>query len=93
MPEKDGTPMDNGNSASERSTSGDRSYTSTIWGTDSQGNDVTVSFGREGSSREGHTLISSGHKSDSDFYKEGGHDHADGQGGYASRGAHDDDDD
>lgn len=71
-----------------RSGAGDRSYSAPIWGTDSDGNEVTVSFGQ--GSREGHTLISDGLKSDQDFYNtsdgKSGHDHADGKGGYKDRG-------
>jgi hypothetical protein len=93
MPDRNTSPQDNGNSTSERSGSGDRTYTSAVHGTDSSGKDVTASFGRDGTSREGHTLISDGHKSDSAFYKDGGHDHADGKGGSSDRGAYTSDDD
>ena len=68
---------------------GDRSYTGLVHGSTSDGSEVTASFGREGSSREGHTLISDGHKSTSEFYGSGGnkgHDHHDGKGGGEERG-------
>lgn len=73
---------------------GDRSWTAPVYGCDEDGNDVTVSFGRDGTSREGQTLIASGHVSASEFYARDannnatGHDHADGRGGYADRGAY-----
>lgn len=52
---------------------GDRSYTSPVYGQTADGHDVTVSFGQ--GSRDGHTLISDGHVSGSQFYGAGGHDH------------------
>jgi chromosome segregation ATPase len=57
---------------------GNRNYKSPIHGTDSEGRDVTVSFGREGTSQADHTLISDGHKTSDDFYQRSphiGHDH------------------
>lgn len=73
---------------------GDRSFTAPVYGTDSEGNDVTVSFGRSGTKQEGETLIADGHVEGKDFYATDangnsiGHDHADGKGGYADRGAY-----
>lgn len=69
----------------------DSNFGPPIHGTDREGRDVTVSFGREGRGREGHTLISDGHQSSSDFWGrdssgEKNHDHADGKGGYNDRG-------
>lgn len=77
--------MDRGNEA----TSGKDHYTNPVFGTDNDGNDVTVATGREGTSKEGQTLISDGHKSDADFKGEPGsrgHDHYDGKGGGTDRG-------
>lgn len=53
---------------------GNNSWSAPIYGCDSEGNDVTVSFGQN--NHQGETLISSGHKSFDDFYnKNSGHDH------------------
>lgn len=68
---------------------GDSSYTGLVHGTDSHGNDATASFGRDGGSREGHTLLSDGHKTASEFYGQKnskGHDHYDGKDGGTQRG-------
>ena len=53
---------------------GNNSWSAPVYGCDSEGNDVTVSFGQN--NHQGETLISSGHKSFDDFYnKDSGHDH------------------
>ena len=58
---------------------GDNSWTPPVYGTTGDGRPVTVSFGQGG--RTGHTLISDGHVSGSEFYHrdadadEKGHDH------------------
>lgn len=60
-------------------TGGDNSWTPPVYGTTGDGRPVTVSFGQGG--RTGHTLISDGHVSGSEFYHrdadadEKGHDH------------------
>ena len=79
--------MDRGNQA----TPGKDHYSNPIFGTDGEGNDVTVATGRDGTSKEGHTLISNGHKSDADFKGQPGdreHDHYDGKGGGTERHQH-----
>lgn len=68
--------------------SGDRTYEPIVHGTTADGQEVTASFGRADTSREGHTLLSDGHRSASEFYSEGGHDHYDGRGGGTERGAY-----
>lgn len=59
-------------------------------GTNNQGKNVTVSFGEKGTTKEGETLISDGHKSSSDFFGDSkstkGHDHYNGKGGGTDRG-------
>lgn len=68
---------------------GDNSWTSPVYGTTDDGQDVTVSFGQ--GSRDGHTDIASGHVSGSNYYKPGGHDHYGPKGeSYADRGAYKD---
>ncbi|KPM56404.1 hypothetical protein ACG83_00045 [Frankia sp. R43] len=60
-----------------------------VHGTNEQGEDVTASFGREGTSKEGQTLLTDGHVSQNDFYGSRdarGHDHYDGRGGGTDRG-------
>ncbi len=69
---------------------GDRSWTGPSHGTDSRGQPVTISFGREGANQQGASLIRDGHAQKSEtFYgppgKEG-HDHYDGRGGGTDRG-------
>ena len=61
-------------------------YGAPVQGTDSSGRDVTASFGISGSSREGETLVSDGHKSGNDFMQSNQHDHYDGSGGGKDRG-------
>lgn len=78
----------------EHNNGGDRSFTAPVYGTDEEGNSVTVSFGRDGSKQEGETWIADGHVTGQEFYATDsngnsiGHDHADGKGGYADRGAY-----
>ncbi len=77
-------PMNDGNQKGSSPT-----YTSAIHGTDSEGNDVTVAFGK--GEAEGETLVSDGHKGQADFTGHSdarGHDHYDGQGGSTDRGQH-----
>lgn len=47
---------------------GDRSWETPIHGTDAEGRDVTVSFGRKGTPHEGQTLIADGHLTSDEFY-------------------------
>jgi hypothetical protein len=48
---------------------GDNSYEPPVHGVTADGQPVTASFGREGTSKEGHTLLSDGHvSSGNDFY-------------------------
>jgi len=54
---------------------GDAVYEAPVHGTDADGQEVTASFGRDDTSREGHTLIADGHRTSEEFYAEGGHDH------------------
>lgn len=66
---------------------GDNSWSSPVHGMTQDGKDVTVSFGQ--GSREGHTGISSGHVSGSQYYGQGGHDHYGPSGeSHADRGAY-----
>jgi len=70
---------------------GDRHWEAPVHGTDSEGRDVTVSFGRTGSDREGETLISDGHLTSDGFYGRDAsgdklHDHSHGDGTYEDRG-------
>lgn len=62
-------------------------FTSAIEGTNSEGQDVTAAFGK--GEAEGHTLMSDGNKSQSEFTGKSesrGHDHYDGKGGGTDRG-------
>lgn len=72
---------------------GDNRYTDPVHGTTDDGREVTASFGREGTSREGHSLLRDGHaETPDDFYGSNGaeqHDHFDGRGG-TQRGKHSD---
>lgn len=59
---------------------GDKNWNGRVYGTDGDGRFVTAAFGREGTSREGHSLIAEGHNSDFSFYDKDsdgvkGHDH------------------
>lgn len=69
--------------------SGNRSWGSIIHGSDSRGEEVSASFGRDDGPQSGHTLISDGHKDTGTFYGAKGsqeHDHHDGSGGGDDRG-------
>lgn len=67
-----------------------RTTTAPVYGYTSDGYPVTASFGRDGTSREGHTFLADGHvSSPQDFWgnkKDKGHDHFDGQGNAKQRG-------
>jgi hypothetical protein len=69
---------------------GDNRYTDPVHSTTADGQDVTVSFGRDGTSKEDHSLLRDGHaESPGDFYgpnKAKEHDHYDGRGGGTQRG-------
>ena len=68
---------------------GKEHYLAPIFATDGEGNEVTVAFGRDGTAKEGHTLISDGHKDDAEFegeHEDRGHDHYNGIGGGTTRG-------
>jgi hypothetical protein len=76
----------------EEGAGGGRIYTPPVHGTTADGQEVTAAFGREGNSREGHTLLSDGHaETMDDFYGPDGdeeHDDYDGRGGGTRRGKH-----
>lgn len=64
-------------------------FTNPIWGTDSDGKEVTVAFGRDNTTERGGVIISEGLKSDKDFNgtkDDRGHDHFNGQAGGTDRG-------
>jgi len=64
-------------------------YPEKVHGTDGEGKEVTASFGKEGTSKEGTTYLSDGHKSDKDFWgskDNKGHDDYNGKGGGTERG-------
>ncbi len=69
---------------------GDRHWEAPVHGATTDGTEVTVSFGREDSGREGETLLADGHaQSLGEFYGPGGnkqHDHYYGDGGGSERG-------
>lgn len=73
----------------------DKNFTAPVYGVDADGNDVTVSLGRK--SREGETLIASGHVDEETFNavdKKGnhiGHDHYGGTGKKGDRGCYQND--
>lgn len=67
-------------------------WTGRVYGTDESDREVTAAFGRDGTTREGETMIALGHNSNWEFYasdsgagQEKGHDHA-GPQGYKDRG-------
>ncbi|ETA01691.1 hypothetical protein CcI156_05885 [Frankia sp. CcI156] len=94
--DSDGNPQHlSGSGSSELTYGGDTAFDAPVHGSDAAGNEVTVSFGRDGTSAEGETLIADGHVSSKEFYGKDddgvkGHDHSHPSdprhGGYEDRG-------
>lgn len=73
----------------------DKNFSAPVFGVDADGNDVTASFGS--GSKEGETLIASGHVSEEEFNRKDdngrhvGHDHYGGKGNSGDRGCYQND--
>ena len=55
--------------------SGSKNWTEAYGGCDSAGNPITVAFGKDGTSKEGHTLMANGDCSGINFFDHANHNH------------------